>query len=196
MGKKWKQWQILFWGGSKITADGEIKRCLLLGRKSMTNIDSILEGRDIVLLTKVHLVIAMVFPLVMYGCDSWTVKKKNWALKYWFFELWCWRRLFRVTWTARESNQSILSEISPNIHWKDWCWSWNSKFGHLMWWTLEKTLMLERLKARREGGNRRWDGWMVSPTRWTWVWASSGSWWWTGKPGMWQSIGLQRDRHD
>ena len=152
-------------GGSKITADGEIKsheikRRLLLARKSMTNVDSILKGRDITLPTKVHLVIAMVFPVVMYGCDSWTIKKKkkNWSLKYWCFELWCWRRLFRVPWTARGSNQSILKEISPNIHWKDWCWSWNSKFGHLMWWTLEKTLMLERLKAGREGGDRRWDG--------------------------------------
>ena len=103
-------------GGSKITADGdcshEIKRCLLLGRKAMTNLDSILKSRDIALPTKVHLVKAMVFPVVMYGCESWTVKKAE-HRKMDAFELWCWRRLLRVPWTARRSNQSILKEISP-----------------------------------------------------------------------------------
>ena len=105
----------IFWG-SKITADGdcshEIKRCLLLGRKVMTNLDSIFKSRDITLLTKVHLVKAMVFPLVMYGCESWTVKKAE-CRRIDMFELWCWRRLLRVLWTARRSNQSILKEISP-----------------------------------------------------------------------------------
>ena len=109
-------------GGSKITADSdcsrEIKRCLLLGRKVMTNLDSILKSRDITLPTKVHLVKAMVFPLVMYGCESWTVKKVK-HRKMDAFELWCWRRLLRVHWTARRSNQSILKEISPKSHWKD-----------------------------------------------------------------------------
>ena len=113
MGKQWKQCQTLFFGGSKITADGdcshEIKRRLLLGRKVMTNLDSILESRDITLPTKVHLVKAMVFPVVMYGCDSWTVKKVE-HQRIDAFELWCWRRLLRVLWTAR-SNQSILKEI-------------------------------------------------------------------------------------
>ena len=111
-----KQWQILFWGGSKITADGdcshEIKRRLLLERKVMTNLGSILRSRDITLPTKVHLVKAMVFPVVMYGCESWTIKKAE-CRRIDAFELWCWRRLLRVLWAARRSNQSILKEISP-----------------------------------------------------------------------------------
>ena len=114
--------------GSKITADGEcsheIKRRLLLGRKVMSNLDSILKSRDITLSTKVHLVKAMVFPVVMYGCESWTIKKaEHWRID--ALELWCCRRLLRVPWTARRSNQSILKESVLNIHWKDWCWSWN-----------------------------------------------------------------------
>ena len=112
----------LYFGGLKITADGdcshEIKRRLLLGRKGMTNLDSILKSRDISLPKKVHLVIAMVFPVIMYGCESWTLKKAE-CQKIDVFELWCWRRLLRVRWTARRSNQSILKEICPNIHWKD-----------------------------------------------------------------------------
>ena len=116
MGKQWKQCQTFLGGGSKITADGdyslEIKRCLLLGRKAMTNLDSILKSRDITLTTKVHLVKAMVFPVVMYGCESWTIKKAE-RRRIDVFELWCWRRLLRVPWTARKSNQSILKEISP-----------------------------------------------------------------------------------
>ena len=110
-----------FWG-SKITADGdcshELKRRLLLGRKAMTNLDSIFKSRDITLPTKVHLVKAMVFPVVIYGCESWTIKKAE-HRRIDAFELWCWRRLLRVPCTARRSNQSILKEISPNIHWKD-----------------------------------------------------------------------------
>ena len=116
MGKQWKQCQALFSGGSKITADGdcshEIKRRLLLGRKVMTNLDSIFKSRDITLQTKVHLVKAMVFPVVMYGCESWTVKKAE-RRRIDASELWCWRRLLRVPWTARRSNQAILKEISP-----------------------------------------------------------------------------------
>ena len=115
--------------GSKITADGdcshEIKRCLLLGRKAMTTLDSILKNWDITLPTKVHLVKAMVSPVVMYGCESRTIKKAE-HQRIDAFELWCWRRHSGVPWTARRSNQSILKEISPEIHWKDWCWSWNS----------------------------------------------------------------------
>ena len=111
-------------GGSKITADGahshEIKRCLLLGRKVMTNLDSIFKSRDITLPTKVRLVNAMVFPVVMYACESWTIKKAE-HRRIDAFELWCWRRLLRVPWTARRSNQSILKEIILNIHWKDLC---------------------------------------------------------------------------
>ena len=181
-------------GGSKITADGdcshEVKRHLLLGRKVMTNLDSILKSRDITLPPKVCLVKAMVFPVVMYGCESCTIKKAE-RQRIDAFELWCWRRLLRVPWTARRSNQSILKEISPEYSLKGlmlklkpntlatsceelthlkrpWCW--------------------ERLKA---GG----DGWMASPTRWTWVCVNSGSWWWIGKPGVLQSIGLQRVGH-
>ena len=116
MGKQWKQCQTLFWGGSKITAGGdcshEIKRCLPLGRKVMTNVNNILKSRDITLPTKVHLVKAMVFPVVMYGCESWAIKKAE-HQRIDAFELWCWRRLLRVSWTARKSNQSILKEISP-----------------------------------------------------------------------------------
>ena len=115
MGKQWKQCQTLFLGGSKITADGDcshdIKRRLLLGRKVMTNLDSIFKSRDITFLTKVRLVKAMVFPVVMYGCESWTVKKAE-HQRIDAFALWCWRRLFRVPWTARRFNQSILKEIS------------------------------------------------------------------------------------
>ena len=115
MGKQWKQCQTLFWEGSKITADGdcshEIKRPLLLGSKVMTNLDIILKSRDITLPKKVHLVKAMFFPAVMYGCESWTVKKAE-HQRIDAFELWCWRRLLRVPWTARRSNQFILKEIS------------------------------------------------------------------------------------
>ena len=113
----------------KITADvdcsHEIKSCLLLGRKTRSNLNSILKSRDITLPTKICLVKAMVFPVVMYGCESWTIKKAE-HRRIDAFELWCWRRLLRVPWTARRSNQSILNEINTHIHWKDWCWSWSS----------------------------------------------------------------------
>ena len=130
MGKQWKQWKKQFsFGGSKPTTDHdwshEIKRCLLLGRKAMTNVDSILKNRDITLPTKVHLVKAMIFPGVMCGCDSWTIKKAE-CQRIDAFELWCWKGLLRVPWTTRRSNQSILKKSVLNIHWKDWCWSWNS----------------------------------------------------------------------
>ena len=187
--------------GSRITADSdcshEVKRHLHLGRKVMTNLDSILKSRDITLSTKVCLVKAMVFPVVMYGCESWTVKKaKCWRID--AFELWCWRRLLRVPWTARRSNQSILKEISPGCSLEGLMLKLKLQyFGHLMQRTdsLEKTLMLERLRAE-EGDDRGWDGWMASPTQWTWVWVNSESWWWTGRPGVLQSMGLQRVRHD
>ena len=188
--------------GSKITADGdcnhEIKTCLLLGRKAMTNLDSILKSKDITLLTKVGIVKAMVFPVVMYGCDSWTIKKAL-CQRMDAFERWCWRRLFTVPWTARRSNQSILKESVLNIHWKDWCWSWNS--NPLATWCEELTHLKrpwcwERLKAGGEGDNRGWDGWMASPTQWTWVSVNSGSWWWIGRPSVLQFMGLQRVGHD
>ena len=144
--------------GSKITADGdcshEIKRCLLLGRKAMTSLDSILKSRDITLLTKVHLVKAIVFPIVMYGCESWTVKKAE-HQRIDAFELWYWRRLLRVPWTARRSNQSILKEISPEYSLKGLMLKLKLQYlGHLMGRakSLEKTLMLGRIDGRRKRG--------------------------------------------
>ena len=181
MQKQWKQWRTIF-GGSKITADGdfshEIKIYLLLGKKVMTNLDSILKCRSIALPTKVHIVKAIVFP-VMYGCENWTTKQaEHWRMD--VFELWCWRRLLRVPWTARRSNQSILKEISPDIHWKDWCWCWSSNTTWCKELThLKRPWCWERLKAGGEGDDRGWDGWIASPTQWKWVWVISGSWWWT-----------------
>ena len=147
-------------GGSKITADGdcshEIKRCLSLGRKSMTNLDSLLKSRDITLLTKVCLVKAMVFPVVMYGSESWTIKKAE-HQRTDAFELWCWRRVLRVPWTARRSNQSILKEISPEYSLEGLMLKLELQcFGHLMQRTdsLENTLIWERLKAGGEGDDR------------------------------------------
>ena len=188
--------------GSKITADGdcshEIKRRLLLGRKVMTNLDNILKSRDITLPTKVHLVKAMFFPVVMYGCESWTVKKaKCWKID--FFELWCWRRLLRVPWIARRSNQSILKEISPGCSLDGLMLKLKLQyFGHLMRRvdSLEKTLMLGGTGGRRRRGWQRMRWWMASPTQWTWVWVNSGSWWWTGRPGMLWFMELQRVGHD
>ena len=148
-------------GGSKITADGdcshEIKRCLLLGRKVMTNLDSILKSRDITLPTKVHLVKAMVFPVVMYGCESWTVKKAE-LPRIDAFELWCWRRLLRVPWTARRSNQSILKEISPGCSLEGLMLKLKLQyFGHLMHRvdSLEKILMLGGTDGRTRRGRQR-----------------------------------------
>ena len=172
-----------------------MKRCLLLGRKVITNLDSILNSRAITLPRKVYQVKAMVFPIVMYGCESWTTKKAE-HQRIDAFELWCWRRLLRVPWTARRSNQSILKEISPEsslerlvlklmlatwckelTHWKrPWCW--------------------EILKVEGEGDDRGWDGWMASTTQWMWVWVNPRSWWWTRRPGVLQSMGPQKVRHD
>ena len=163
----------------------------------MTNLESILKRRDITLPTKVCLVKAMVFPVVMYGCESWTVKKAE-HQRIDAFELWCWRSLLRAPWTARRSNQSILKEISPECSLEGLRLKLKLQyFGHLMWRSnsLEKTLMLAMIEGRGEGGNRGWNGWMASLTQWTWVWVNSGSWWWIGRPGMLQSIGLQRVRH-
>ena len=185
--------------GSKITADGdcshEIKRHLLLGRKAMTNLNSMLKCRDTTLLTKVHMVKAMVFPGVMYWCESWTIKKAEHGRTD-AFELWCWRRLLRVPWTARRSNQSIQKEIKPEYSLEGLMLKLKLQyFGHLMWraHSLEKTLMLGKIEGER--GKRGWDGWMASPTQWTWVWANSGKQWRTEKPGV-QSRGSQRVGQD
>ena len=161
MGKQWKQWLTLFLGGSKITADSdcshEIKRHLLLGRKVMTKLDSVFKSRDITLPTKVRLIKAMVFPVVMYGCESWTVKKAE-DQRIDAFELWCWRRLVRVPWTARRSNQSILKEISPGCSMEGLMLKLKLQyFGHLMRRvdSLEKTLMLGGIGGRRRRGQQR-----------------------------------------
>ena len=187
---------------SKITADGdcshEIKRRLFLGRKVMINLDSIFKSRDITLPTKVYLVKAMVFPVVMYGCESWTIKKAE-HQRIDAFELWCWRRLMRVPWSARRSNQSILKEINPGCSLEGLMLKLKLQyFGHLMWRvdSLEKTLMEGGMGAGGEGDKRGWDGWMPSRTRWTWVWVNSGNWWWTGRLGMLWFMGSQRVGHD
>ena len=140
---------------------------------------------------------AMVFPALIYGCESWVIKKaQHWRTD--AFELWCWRRPLRVSWTARRSNQSILKEISPEYSLEGLMLKLANALA--TWWEelthLKRSWCWERLKARGEGDGRGWDGWMASPTRWTWVWANSGSWWWTGKPGVLQSMGLQRVGHD
>ena len=201
---------LYFWGGgrSKITADGdcshEIKRCLLLGRKAMSNLDSILKSRDITLLTKVCLVKAMVFPVVMYGYECWTIRKAEHG-RIDAFELWCWRRLLRALdckkiqpinpkgnhcWIfIRRTGAKVL-----NIRWKDWSntlTTWCEELTHL-----KRPWCWERLKAGGERDNRGWDGWMASPIWWTWVWVNSKSWWWTGKPGVLRSMRSQRVRHE
>ena len=150
MGKQWKQWETLFWGAPK-------SQCLLLGRKALTNIDSILKSRDINLPTKICLVKAVVFPVVIYGCECWAIKKAE-HRRIDAFELWCWRRLLRVPWTARRSNQSILKEISPEYSLEGLTLKLKLQyFGHLMWRTdsMEKTLMLGKTEGRRRRGWQR-----------------------------------------
>ena len=173
MGKQWKLWETLFFWGSKITADGdcshEIKRRLFLGRKAMANLDSILKSRDITLPTKVHLVKAMVFPVVMYGCESWTSRKPDS------------KELILLNCGVGEDSWESLGlqgdPTSPfwrrsvlNIHWKDWCWSCNT----LVTWCEElihwkRPWCWERLRVGREGDDSGWDGWMASLIQWTWV---------------------------
>ena len=176
MGNRWGNSERHFWG-SKITVDGdcshEIKRHLLLERKAMTNLESLLKSRDITLPTKVRLVKAMVFPVDKYGCESWM---KAECQRTDAFELWCWRRLFRIPWTASRSNQSILKEINSEYSLEGLMLK--LKFHILATWCEKPTLWKrswcwERLKAGGEGDYRGWDGWMASPTQWTWVWANS-----------------------
>ena len=178
MANRWRNSGWLYLLGLPFTADGdcshEIKRCLLLGRKSVTKLASILKTRDITLSTKVHLVKAMVFPVVVYGCESWTVKKaERWRID--AFEPWCWR-LLKVPWTARRYNHSVLKEISPEYSLEGLMLKLKLQyFGYLMPRadSLEKTLMLGKVEGRRRRDDRGWDGWMASPTQWTWVWANS-----------------------
>ena len=164
----------------------------------MTNLDSILKSRSITLPTKVCLVKGMVFPVVMYGCESWIIKKAEcWRID--ALELWCWRRLWRVTWTARGSNQSLLKEISPEYSLErlmlklklQYFVTWCEELIHL-----KSPWCWERLKEGGEGGDRGWDGWMASSTQWAWVLVNSGSWWWTGRPVVMQSMGSQGVGHN
>ena len=177
-----------------------MKRRLLLRRKVMTNLESILKSRDITLPTKVHLRQGYGFScrhVWMWVLDC----EEGWAPKNWCFwtVVWYWRRLLRVPWTARRSNQPILKEISLGCSLVGLMLKLKLQyFGHLTWRadSFEKTLMLGKKKAGRERDDREWGGWMASPTQWTWVWVDSGSWWWTGRPGMLWFIGLQRIGHD
>ena len=188
----------IFWG-SKITADGdcsrEIKRCLLLGRKVMTSLDSILKNRHITLSTKVCLVKAIVFPVVTYGCESWTIKK---AECWWTdaFELWCWGRLLRV-----------CKDIQPVQPKGDQSWVFIGRTDveaetPILWppdvksWLIWKYPDAGKDWGQEEKGTRGWDGWMASPTQWTWVWLNSRSWWWTGRPGVLRFMGSQRVGHN
>ena len=158
----------------------------------MTNLDNMLKSRDITLPTKVCLVKARFF------CGHvWMWKAEHWRID--AFELWCWRKLLRVPWTARRSNQSILKEINPAYSLEGLMLKLKlQSFGHLMRRvdSLEKTLMLGKIEGGEEGDDRGWDDWMALPTQWTWVWVNSGNWWWTGSPGVLQSMGSQRVGHD
>ena len=201
MWKQWKHWRTIFSSVSKITTSGdcshEIKRYLLLGRKAMSNLDSILKSRDTTLPTKVGLVKAMVFRVVMYGCESWAIKKdEHWRID--AFELWCWRRLLRVPWTARRYNQSILKEISPGcslevqmLKLKLWY------FGHLM----QRADSFEKTDDEKDWGQEERGltedemvGWHHQLNGHGFVWTRS--WWWTERPGVLRFMGSQRVRHD
>ena len=188
--------------GSKITADGdcshEIKRHLLLGRKVMTNLDNILKGRDITPPTKVCLVKAMVFPVVKYGCESWTIKKAK-SRRIDAFELWCWRRLLRVPWTARRSNQSILKETSPECSLEGLMLKLKLQyFGHLMWkaGSFEKTLRLGKIEGKRRRGwkRMRWLDDITDPMEMSL--SKLQELWWTGRLGVLWSMGSRRVGHD
>ena len=177
----------------EFTCSHEIKRHLLLERKAMTNLNSMLKSRDITLLTKVHLVKAIVFSVVMYGCESWTIKKAEWQRTD-AFEMWCWRRLLRVLWTAKRANQSILKEISPEYSLEGLMLKLQY-FGHVMQRpdSLEKTLMLGKIEGKRTRGHE-----MVGCHHW--LHGHEFEWtqrcWKTGKPGMMQSMVLQRAGHN
>ena len=181
--------------GSEITVDGncshKIKRHSLLGRKPMINLDSVLKSRDIKIPTKFHLDKAMVFPVVMHSCESWTIKKAE-HQRIDAFELWCWRRLWESLGLPGDPTSPCWRKSTLNIHWKDWCWSWSS--NNLATWCKELThwkrpRCWERLKAgEEEGDDRGWDK-VASLTQWTWVWANSGRLWRTEEPGVLQSMG-------
>ena len=201
MGKQWKQWQTLFWGAKKITADGdcshEIK--MLTPRK-----ESYDQPRQHIKKERRYFVNKGPYSQG-YGFSSshvwmWVLDyKESWALKNWYFWTVVLEKTLESPWTARRSNQYILKEIILNIHWKDWCWNWNSNM--LATWCEELThwkrpWCWERLRAGGEVDDRGWDGWMASPNQWTWVWVNSRSWWWTGRPSVLRFMGSQRVGHD
>ena len=181
--------------GSKITVDGDfihaIKWHLLFGGKAVANLDS-----NLTLQTKVCIVKGMIFPVVIYAYESWTINKAE-SQRIDVFEICCWKKLLRIPWKARRSNKSILKEISPEYSLEGLMLKLQY-FGPLIQITdfKKRSWCWERLRGGGEEGDRRWDGWMASPIQWIWVWANSGRWWRTGKPGMLQSMGLQRIRHD
>ena len=158
----------------------------------MTNLNSILKSRDITLSRKVHVVKAIIFPVVMYGCEIWTIKKAEHP-RIDAFELWCWRRLLRISWTARRSTSPSKRRSVLDVHWKDWCWSWNSD---TLATRCEELTHLKDPDSGKEWGQEEkgmtgWDSWMVSPTQWIWVWVDSGSWWWTKRPVCCRSWGYK-----
>ena len=185
MEKQWQQWQTLFSRAPKtlqmVNAAMKLKDASSC-RKSYDQPRQYIKNWGITLPTKVRIVKAMIFPVVMYECESWTTKKtEHWRID--VFGLWCWRRFLRVPWTERRFNQSVLKEISPEYSLEGLMLNLKLQyFGQLKQRadSLEKTLMLERLKAGGEGDDRVWDGWMASLTQWTWVWASSRRWCWMG----------------
>ena len=195
MGKQWKQWQTLFWGAPVslliVTVAMKLKDAYSLEEKLWPTRWRIKKQRHY-FVKKVCLLKA-VFPVVMYGCESWTIKEAE-HQRIDAFELWCWRRLLRIPWTARRSNSPSKRKSVLNIHWKDWCWSWNSN-TLAAWWEelthLKRLWCWEWLKAGGGGDDRGWDGWMASLTQWTWVWVNSGRWWWTGRPGVQQCMESQ-----
>ena len=195
MGKQWKQWETLFWGAPKslqMVTSHEIKRHLLLGSEAMTNLDSVFKSRDITPPTKVR----VIFSVVTYSCESWTIKKAE-CQRIDASELWCWRRLLKVPWIARRSNQSILRQINPEYSLEGLMLKLQY-FGHLMWKddSLEKSLMLGKIEGRRKRGHQRmrWLDGITDAMNMNLV--KLGRWWGTGRPGMLQSMGSQRDRDD
>ena len=188
--------------GSKITVDAdcspEIRRCMILGSKAMTNLDSVLKNRDTTLLTKVCIVTAMVFPVVRYSCESWTIKKVE-HRRTDIFKLWCWRRLLRVPWITKRSNQSVLSEINPEHLLEGLTVKLKLQYlCHLMQTTdpLENFLVLGKIEGSRRRGHQRMRWLDGIPVQWTWTWVSFGRWWGTEMPSMRQSTGSQRIRRD
>ena len=194
------QWHTTFWAPESlqmVTEAMKLKDTCSHG-KGLTNLDNMCKSRGITFPKEVHLVKAVVFPVVIYGCESWTTKKaEHWRND--AFELWCWRRLLRFLGLHGDPMSPSQRQSVLNIWWKDWCQNWNS--STLATWCEElphskQPWCWERLKLGREGINRGWDSWMASPTQWTWVWVKSWSWWWIGRSAVLKSTGSQRVGHD